>query len=350
MSGHRAPGAQPVAAEDAEDLIIREPDVDQSAREVRQSADFDHVARRKAAVVVGSEAEVLGTDERRRVREEPRQVKRAVVGLPQLAPGGEEDAHDAALCGERLDLLVAEVAAGRVIVKVLDERAAARVRADHRRRGGVERVVERLLGRVRDVDEDAERVHLAHGLAAECGQARARILPVALRDFVAPHPRQPDRADAQLVEDVQKVEVALERFRALDREDQRDLALAMGAHDVIGRGCAHRQVRRRVQIGDALPVRFQREGQERPAARPRHEDVRDLPRQTTLQRPREVPLACRGTLPQSARPRRRVAVRVVAHVAVHRRAQAVVVEVDHGRLPVQAPDVRAPLGRHFGRG
>lgn len=67
---------------------------------------------------------MAGADERRRVREKPRQIKRAIVAFLQLATGGEEDAHDAALCGQRLDLLVTEIAAGRVIVEVLDERAA----------------------------------------------------------------------------------------------------------------------------------------------------------------------------------------------------------------------------------
>lgn len=133
---------------------------------------------------------------------------------------------------------------------------------------------------MRDIDEDAKRIHLAHSLAAERGEPRAGVLPVALGKLVAVHPRQPDRAHAQLVEDVQQVEIALNGFGPFDREYQRNLALTVRTLDVGSGLRRHGHVRRRLQIGDALPVRLQSDGQERPAARSRHENVRYLPRQT----------------------------------------------------------------------
>jgi hypothetical protein len=81
------------------------------------------------------------------------------------------------------------------------------------------------LAGVRQVDEHAELVHLAHDLAAEVAQAlgrargRVRLATADPRQVVVPH--QGQHAHAVRVEGVQVVELAFDRVAALDAGDAR---------------------------------------------------------------------------------------------------------------------------------
>ena len=83
-----------------------------------------------------------------------------------------------------------------------------------------------LLVEVREVDQDAELVAGAHQRPAEIGEAgagigRARELERhAVAEGVGPAPHQAERAQAGLIEDLERVEPGIDRLGALDVKDR----------------------------------------------------------------------------------------------------------------------------------
>ena len=140
----------------------------------------------------------------------------------------EADADDAARVAHRVELRIGEVA-GRG-----HERVRARV-GDHERLGGDLRdVPEPALVEVGEVDEDPERVALAHERAAGVGEPRADVRRGGRRERhavperVRPAPRDAERAQPERVQRGQALELRVDRLRALDVHDRPDRPAARG--------------------------------------------------------------------------------------------------------------------------
>ena len=86
---------------------------------------------------------------------------------------------------------------------------------------------------VREVDEHAERVHLAHDVAAEVGQPAAlRLVGGRVRPRQVVVVRQRHVAHAERVQHAQHGERAVDAVPALGAEQRRDPALGVGALDI----------------------------------------------------------------------------------------------------------------------
>ena len=125
-----------------------------------------------------------------------RQLRRRDVFLLRLVPLVRQEADrvvdhdDAALAAERTDHVVGHIA------RMAGDRAHGRVRRDERRLACLDRIPERLVGDVGDVDHHAQAVQLADDVLAEVCQAvvrrlvARRIAPVgvhAVRQRQIPH-------------------------------------------------------------------------------------------------------------------------------------------------------------------
>ncbi len=142
------------------------------------------------------------------------------------------DHHDAAVLGQRPQHLVGHVA------RVVGDRAARRVRGDHRRFGQRHHVVESFVGDVRDVDHHPETVHLADDVLAERGQAVVRrLVGRRVGPVVVAEVRQRHVAHAERGVDAQQPHVVVDHVAAFHPHQGRDPA---GLHRI-----AHLRRRRR---------------------------------------------------------------------------------------------------------
>ena len=249
----------------------------------------------------------------------------------------EVDVHDAAVAGDGAELIVGQVA------RHVAERAGAGVRCDHRHGGDGDRVVEGAVRDVRQIDEHAEPVHLAHDVSTERGEAAgARIAGADRRasPCVAVVPRQREVARSSRVEIAQAIERALDRMAALHADEDRDLPFRLRAAHVGGGGGEEEAVRMPVDEGvDHLDV-LERAGERRAGVLrvgridPRRHELRGHP---GFDESREVGVALRR-----AEAGRMTDVGIVA--VLEDPGGHVVVRVDHVRLAIHAE--RA--GRDFG--
>ena len=111
--------------------------------------------------------------------------------------------------------------------------ADIRVAGDDGLRRRFQHVPGGLIGGVRDVGDDAQAVHLAHGLPSQAGQPAARVvLPGAVAERGATHPGEGEHAQAEAIEEAQRGKVLPERLRSLEGEERGDAALGGDALDV----------------------------------------------------------------------------------------------------------------------
>ena len=128
-----------------------------------------------------------------------------------------EHADDAAVCRERAQLVVRQVA------WCVDEGPAVRMARDDRRlRRGLEHVGEGPLGRVREVEDHSQRGEPADELSAEAGETAVGGLAEAVRERVATIPGERHHAHAELPEDVRNPWVVAQRLDAFEREHEPD--------------------------------------------------------------------------------------------------------------------------------
>ena len=129
---------------------------------------------------------------------------------------------------------------------MVDQGAGARVGEDHRRLRDVEDLAHHVRRDVREVDQHAQPVHLAHHLAAERREPAVRrrvgrrVGPVGVPAVGERHV-----AHAELVVGAQRAEAVLDRLAALHAQERGDLALLPGALDVGGAGGEEERVRDR---------------------------------------------------------------------------------------------------------
>src|SRR5579863_7985634 len=117
------------------------------------------------------------------------------------------------------------------------------MRRDQRRLAHRQRIVESLVGNVRDIDHDSEAVHLANNLFTEVCQAVVRrLVGRGIAPIRVDHVRQRHVAHAQRGIDAKNTEVVGDHVAALDSHQRRDLPLAMRAADVVGRSSEHQIV------------------------------------------------------------------------------------------------------------
>jgi hypothetical protein len=165
-------------------------------------------------------------DEPRHQRLDPRLV--VVAGLIQIRDV-EVDGDDAALGRERLDHDVAHVA------DVAGDRAGRRVRGNHWRLTDLERVLECLVGHVRDIDEHAKPVHLPDHLPPELreavvpGRLAGRVRPVGMVEV-----REGHVTDAQLREHPKDRQAVVDHVATLDADERGNSSLLMGTTDLVG--------------------------------------------------------------------------------------------------------------------
>ena len=113
------------------------------------------------------------------------------------------------------------------------------MRGDHGSPRHLDHVPERLVRDVRDVDQHAEPVHLAHHLAAEVGEtAVAPDVARGIGPAVAVAPGERHVADAEVVEVLDVLELVLDRVTSLQAHQAGDLAGGGGIPDVLR---AHRE-------------------------------------------------------------------------------------------------------------
>ena len=136
--------------------------------------------------------------------------------------------HDAAGLRHRADRLV-----GLVARMTRDERAAVRVRDQHRLLRHLERVERRAVAAVRHVDRHADRVHPLDDRHAKVAEPFVAPLGRAVADEVAPVVRELRDALAEAVKRIDVVGPA-EMFRVLNAEDDADLSRRLDAVEVGG--------------------------------------------------------------------------------------------------------------------
>ena len=181
---------------------------------------------------------------------------------------------------------------------MIHQGARARVREDDRRLREVEDLAHHVRRDVRDVDQHAEPVHLAHHLAPERRQPAVRrgvgrrVGPVVVLAVSERHV-----ADAERIVGAQRAEAVLERLAVLHAEERGDLALLPGALDVGGAGGEEEGVRVGVDHPagelDLLELGARRVRQSRG-----DEDAPELARDPALAEPRDVGVDGRAALAQ----------------------------------------------------
>ncbi len=113
------------------------------------------------------------------------------------------------------------------------ERPRPGVRDDDRSRALLDRLERRPVAGVGDVDDQPERVHAPDRAPAELGETGVRALATAGAERVRLRVGDAEHPDAHAVQDVDPVELVLDRRRRLERGDERDPALGVGAGDVL---------------------------------------------------------------------------------------------------------------------
>src|SRR5204862_813010 len=99
-----------------------------------------------------------------------------------------------------------------------------------------------LVARSGDVDREPGLVLAPPRLAAELGQPAVARLAQATAERVGFAVRDPRRTDPESVEDVEAVDLVLDRRRRLERRDESDLTVLLRAADVVERFATHDEV------------------------------------------------------------------------------------------------------------
>ena len=156
-----------------------------------------------------------------------------VVGVDRFRDEARHERHhdDAAVLRHARENRVGHVA------RMIDERARAGVREDHRRLGDVERGAHRPGRDVRQVDEHAEAVHLAHDFPAEWREAAVlRRVERGVGPVERHVVRERHVARAECVVRAQQGERILNRVAALEAEHRAELAVRVGIAHRVGGG------------------------------------------------------------------------------------------------------------------
>src|SRR5947207_12858462 len=95
---------------------------------------------------------------------------------------------------------------------------------------------------MRDVARDPELFHAPHLLAAELGQPAVARLAQATAKRVGFAVRDPRRTDPESIEDVEAIDLVLDRRRRFERRDESDLTVLLRAADVVERFATHDEV------------------------------------------------------------------------------------------------------------
>ena len=156
-------------------------------------------------------------------------VKQLFAGDPELLAEERRvvvDHHDATVEREGAHHIVGHVP------RVVRDDAAGRMRRDHRRLGRLDRIEERLVGHMRDVDHHAEPVHLADDILPERGEAVVgRFVGRGIGPVVVLVVREGHVPDAERGVDAQQPHVVVDHVATFHAHERGDL--------VIGRGLPH---------------------------------------------------------------------------------------------------------------
>ncbi len=107
------------------------------------------------------------------------------------------------------------------------------MRGNHRLGRYRQRVVERLVGNVGNIDDHAEPVHLPHHFLAKLGQAIvARFVGGRVRPIVVAEMDQRHGANPEPVEHAEHAQIVGDRVAALDRQQSGDPAGLVDSEDV----------------------------------------------------------------------------------------------------------------------
>ena len=206
--------------------------------EGRQAGGVADGARHRRAVEVRAEADAVLADLGDQMVEVRDHVLERGVGVAAAVRAQEArrevDADEAAALADRGELAVGEIA------RMRRQRMGVRMRRDERRVGELRHVPEAGLVEVRQVDQDAARVAVGDERAPGIGQPRPGVgrrreaERNAAGKGVRPAPDEPERTQAGLVEDVEEVEIGVDRVRALDVQHAREHAAADRALDLGG--------------------------------------------------------------------------------------------------------------------
>ena len=148
------------------------------------------------------------------------------------------DLNDAAFGRKRFDHLVGHVSRGGA------QRAARRMRGDHRSFADRQHVVKSFVGDVGNVDHHAQLVHLGHHLLAERSQAIVRgLVTRGVGPFGVHSVGQGHVADAQREELIESGQAVVDHVAALDAHQHRDLLGFFRGADFVGGGAQHQIVR-----------------------------------------------------------------------------------------------------------
>jgi len=131
------------------------------------------------------------------------------------ALGQGEDSDEAALFGDRLDLIV------RQIARVVQHAAGVGVAHDQRRFGRFQRLEKSLAVHVREIDHHSEAVHLLDDFDAEAREpSLGAVFPHAVAQLVAEVPGELHRAQAEAIEISELVDAAAKRHAPFEMEDE----------------------------------------------------------------------------------------------------------------------------------
>ena len=163
-------------------------------------------------------------------------VDRRVLGVDEAREQVEAD-HAACRC-DAAQLLIGEIA------MVIAERSCGGVRCDDRTSRELEDVLDTGRAQMRNVEDDAESLHLAEDSNAGPWQSTARFVFTApVRQQRPAHVCERDHPNAELVEDLEDAFVGPECKRSLHRDHERDLPLVEGGVDLRA-GPADRDIAR----------------------------------------------------------------------------------------------------------
>ena len=86
---------------------------------------------------------------------------------------------------------------------------------------------------MRDVDDDAETVHLADDSPAKVGEPGSRRIPFAGAQTIVERPREQDVAQAEGVKGVQVFQLVFNQLTALRPQENPDLSMMFRAQHVL---------------------------------------------------------------------------------------------------------------------
>ena len=166
----------------------------------------------EVVAAVGADADMVDAHDVDRLGDHlaPVPERAAVVVAGDVAIGGA--AQHAALLGQHLQHVVGLVALVR------EQAVGIGVRHRDRLLGMDDRVLGRAIADMAEVDQDAGAVHLAHDFLAGARQARILVLVAAAAQLILVVVGELDRAHAQLGEQLDEADAALQQVGVLEAE------------------------------------------------------------------------------------------------------------------------------------